>query len=88
MQDDEIINDFSLREEINRIKLENILDELQEELNVDIKKFKTVFKNLPLLIYNKIDYLANTYSDNKNEDLKRISDKAKFLSKIFHNQFK
>jgi len=88
MQENEFINEFSLREEVNKIELEAILDDLQITLNDDMLKFKIVFKNLPLLIYNKIDSLANTSSDNKSDDIKRISSKAKFLSKTFHNQFK
>ena len=87
-EDGPIDKDLSLREDENKVRLENILDELLLELDQDIGKFKIIFKNLPLDIYSKIDSLAYTYSDKKNEDIKRIAEKAKKVNRAFHNQFK
>lgn len=91
MQDIEAIeeeDDFSLRKEENKEELESILDELQLELEKDTKTFRAMFKNLPYKIYLKIDSLSYTSSDNKSEELKQMSKKAKIISKAFHNQFK
>jgi len=84
----ESIEDFSLREEENKKKLESILDELIEKYENDPKEFKISFKSLPLYIYTKIDTLAYTTSDTRGKDLQRIATKCKKVSKWFHNQFK
>lgn len=89
MQEDGAIEDnLSLREEENKIRLEDILDELLLELETDVKSFEIIFKNLPIDIYSKIDSLAYTYSDKKNEDIRRIAEKAKTVNKAFHNRYK
>jgi len=81
-------DDFSLRDENNKVKIEDILDDLILKLEENEYAFISMFKNLPLDIYLKIDSLAYTYSDRKGEDIRRISRKAKLVNKTFHNKFK
>ena len=88
MQADEPIEEFSLRDKNNLIKLENILDDLIEKLKGDYKVFKIVYQNLPFKIYNKIDNLRNTSLDRKSDDFKRVALKAKEVNKEFHKSFK
>jgi hypothetical protein len=80
--------EFSLRDKENMVELETILDELLAELQNDVKKFKIIFKNLPLKIYIKIDTLRNISTDKKSDKFIEIAKKAKKVSKEFHKQFK
>ena len=90
MQTDEPIEEdsFSLNTSENIQKLELILDDLILQLEVDKKKFTTLFKNLPLNIYLKIDTLRNVTTDKKSAEFKLMAAKAKKVSRAFHNQFK
>ena len=91
MQEDRIIKDdeeFSLRDKDNLKLLEDIVDNLIELEKNNKKEFYTVYKNLPLYIYNKIDDLRNVSFDKKGEDFKRVALKAKKVNTSFHKKFK
>lgn len=80
--------EFSLRDKDNIEELNNILDSLYLDLSQDEKKFKLVFKNLPIKIYLKIDSLRSVSTENKSDKFKEVVEKAKDLSKKFHAKFK
>jgi hypothetical protein len=90
MQKDEPVKPviYSLKEPENIEEIRYILNDLEQALNENILNFKIMFKNLPLNIYLKIDSLANTFASKNNPEIKELADKAKFLSKEFHKQFK
>jgi len=85
---DNVNDELTLREDSNKQRLEEILDDLINESKRDLPSFYILFKNLPLNIYLKIDTLAHTYTDKKSESTKNIIKKAKYVNKKFHDKFK
>jgi len=90
MQEDGIINkeEFSLRDKDNLKLLNDVLEDLIEKSDNNLKQFYTVYSELPLYIYNKIDDLRNISYDKKSEEFINVAKKAKYVNKIFHDKFK